>query len=1571
MKRILGLDLGTNSIGWALIEVDYEYKKENCLGGGEIVGLGSRIIPMNEALLSEFGKGNTVSQTADRTDKRGVRRLRQRHLLRRERLHRVLNILDFLPQHYAKAIDFEKRLGQFFENEEPKIPYHKNEDGQYEFLFMESFLEMVEDFKENQPALFYKKENGEETKIPYDWTIYYLRKKALTEKISKEELAWLILHFNQKRGYYQQRGDEIDKAKDDSKRVEFIETLVTDVIDTGELQGKDQKKYKIILENGLSFIKPSKNKVEWKGKRREFIVTTELNDDGSEKLTKDKDVKRSFKSVDSEKDWIAVKSKSEKTINESGKTVGCYIYDTLLQKPNQKIRGRLVRTIERDFYKSEFKSILSKQVDLQPELFATELYEKCVKHLYPNNIPHQTDRLKKGFVHLFTEDILFYQRPLKTKKSLIAECKYEFREYVDKHTGEKKKQWLKCIAKSHPLYQEFRLWEFVQNLKIYEREGRMDGRLQTDVNVSNELITSIEDKVALFEQLNDRKTIKQNILLGFFKKAGKKLTDKTHRWNYVEDKEYPCNETRAGFITILKKNKEVDWKELLTQDAEVQLWHTLYSISEKNELKSALKKLAVRLKANYSALEPFNDFPPFKKEYGAFSYKALNKLLPLLRLGNHWCETQIPDKVKDRTEKIINAEDDDSIQILARQKAYDRNLDAIDKFQGLPLWLASYIVYGRHSEVGEKVFWKKPSDIERLKQHSLRNPIVEQVINETLQVIKDIWLHYGNGDENFFDEIHIELGRDMKNPADKRKRLTNQITENQNTNLRIRAILKELMNDQDIEGDIKDYSPSQQDILKIYEEGVLTSTEKLPDEIEKISRKAEPTQKEIQKYRLWMDQKYVSPYTSEMIPMSKLFTSAYEIEHILPQSRYFDDSLNNKVICEAEVNSLKGNQTGYEFIEKHGGEKKGHGEMVSCYGNKKVRVLSKPEYEQHIQNNFNGRKKDILLMPNIPESFTNRQMTDSRYISKVVMKLMSNLVREENEEEATSKHVVPVTGKVTARLKRDWGLNDVWNDLIAPRFQRMNKLSGTNDFGYWDAKGGNKFFRNEVSHELRKDFDPKRIDHRHHSLDALIIALADRRHVNYLNNQNAAASKKEERFDLRRKLRRLEEKQITDKKTGERKTIQVAKEFLKPWKNITKEVKDKLATTVVSVKQNKRVINKNVNRYEKWKLEDSEPKKFFEKQNKNEEWWSVRRPLHLETVYGKVTLRKRKEVSFNEAIKEWENIIDKGLRSVVKNHIKNGLITADIIKQFKKEPYTINGKKVEKVEVCYFDDNVSATRKSLDTSFDEKTIINSITDTGIQKILLNHLRSEKYHGQTEETGKLIPAHELAFSPEGLEDLNKNIKHLNDGKSHQPIYKVRKYEALGKKFPVGEKGNKQSKFVVAATGTNLFFAIYEGKNEKGETVRQFNTIPLNEVILQLKDGINPVPEKFIDKKGNEYPLLFSLSPNDVVYLPSQEEKDSPSLVDFSNLTQEQQEKVYLFIDGSGTTANFIPCNSAKVIFNMNKKDQTKAGIQYSIQNEYGVGSPQSKNQKSLNGDMIKEICWKLETDRLGNLKHAKS
>lgn len=592
-------------------------------------------------------------------------------------------------------------------------------------------------------------------KVPYDWTIYYLRKKALTQKISKEELAWILLNFNQKRGYYQLRGEEEETP---NKLVEYYSLKVEKVEDSGEKKGKDTW-YNVHLENGMIYRRTSNIPLDWEGKTKEFIVTTDLEADGSPKKDKEGNIKRSFRAPKDD-DWTLIKKKTEADIDKIKMTVGAYIYDTLLQKPDQKIRGKLVRTIERKYYKNELYQILKTQSEFHEELRDKQLYIACLNELYPNNEPRRNSISTRDFCHLFIEDIIFYQRPLKSKKSLIDNCPYEENRYIDKESGEIKHASIKCIAKSHPLYQEFRLWQFIVNLRIYRKE--------TDVDVTQELLPTEADYVTLFEWLNEKKEIDQK---AFFKYPpfGFKKTTSNYRWNYVEDKPYPCNETHAQIITRLGKAHIP--KAFLSKEKEETLWHILYSIEDKQEIEKALHSFANKNNLSEEFIEQFKNFPPFKKEYGSYSAKAIKKLLPLMRMGKYWSIENIDNGTRIRINKIIDGEYDENIRERVRQKAI--NLTDITHFRALPLWLACYLVYDRHSEVKDIVKWKTPKDIDlylkSFKQHSLRNPIVEQVITETLRTVRDIWQQVGH-----IDEIHIELGREMKNPADKRARMSQQ-----------------------------------------------------------------------------------------------------------------------------------------------------------------------------------------------------------------------------------------------------------------------------------------------------------------------------------------------------------------------------------------------------------------------------------------------------------------------------------------------------------------------------------------------------------------------------------------------------------------------------------------------------------------------------------------------------------------------------------------------------------------------------------------------------------------------------
>ena len=1604
--------MGTNSIGWAVVNAD-EKLRENETSYLQPVGIsaaGSRIIPMDEGILGDFDKGNTKSQTKDRTDKRGARRLLERYILRRERLLRVLKLMKFLPEHFASHIN---EYGKFVDESEPKLAWRKCIDGKSEFIFKDSFSEMLADFAKNQPQLV---ANGK--KVPYDWTIYYLRKKALSQRLTKEELAWILLQFNQKRGYYQLRGDEEEEAQD--KKVEFLAQKVVRVEATDEKKGDDVW-YNVYLENGMVYRRSSRIPLDWEDKIKEFIVTTDLEKDGTPKKDKDGNIKRSFRAP-KEDDWTLLKKKTEFDIDKSNKTVGCYIYDALLQNPDQKIIGKLVRTVERKYYKDELRQILDIQRALMPELQDENLYKACIEELYPNNEAHRNNIAKPDFANLFINDILFYQRPLKSKKSLISDCPYE--SHFDK---EGKEHPIKCIAKSNPLFQEFRLWQFIQNLRIYQREKDVAGKLLTDVDITNDILKSEDEYVALFDWLNDRASIKQDSLLKYvLKEKFKKEKGKDqypYRWNYVEDKEYPCNETRAEILKGLGKcGVDVNF---LTKEQEMQLWHILYSVEDKIEIGKALKKYAEKNSLPESFADVFAKIKPFKKEYGSYSEKAIKKLLPLMRMGKYWSADAIDANTKDRISKIITGEYDEKIKNRVREKAI--NLTNENHFRGLPVWLACYIVYDRHSEAKDVEKWEKPEDIDKyltaFKQHSLRNPIVEQVVTETLRTVRDIWKQEGN-----IDEIHVELGREMKNTADDRAKITLQNTENEQSNLRIKALLSEFLNSEYEIDNVRPYSPSQQEILKIYEENALgmsykvtrnkeTKTSKIevkyasdvPADIigivTKLNKREQPTKSEFMRYKLWLEQKYRSPYTGEMIPLAKLFTSAYEIEHVIPQSRYFDDSFSNKVICEAEVNKLKDRQLGFEFIKNHKGEK------VQLSQGKTVEILSVEAYEKFVKDHYssNRTKMKKLLMEDIPDGFIERQLNDSRYISKLVKGLLSNIVREklpngEYEQETVSKNLISCNGSITDRLKKDWGMNDVWNSIILPRFKRLNKLTNkitdielVNEFkrlfelelqNIAQSKGIIKvdsypdFYKsldnkervkvidnvmkqlpiaesflsvNNEGHvipnmplELQKGFNKKRIDHRHHAMDAIVIACATRDHVNLLNNE-AAHSKKHDksyRFDLQSKLRRKDEEGHY-------------KEFLKPWNSFTTDAKQALENIIVSFKQNLRVINKTTNYFESYKDENGnlrigrngKPEKKLTKQEKGDSW-AIRKSMHKDTGWGEVNLRFTKEVSLNDALKNPKSIVNKDFKHKVQELLAQGHDAKSIKKYVEDNKDIWSEINTSKIEVYYFtketNDRYFATRFLSDLvgymsgikEYDKAVAkIEGITDTGIQKILKAHLQAKENNP------------ELAFSADGIDEMNRNIVELNGGKPHKPIYKVRRFES-GNKYSIGQKGCKAKKFVEADKGTNLFFAVFSSEKLNKETgemesVRSYLTIPLNVMIdCQKKFGSKWQAniETYLKEcklVSDEVKLLFILSPNDLVYLPTKEElKDGIIAID--------KTRVYKMVSSSGSQCFFINDKVAKTI--VDKVEFTSL----------------NKAERAITIEMIKETCVPLKVDRLGNI-----
>jgi CRISPR-associated endonuclease Csn1 len=1440
LKKIVGLDVGTNSIGWAYVSLNLEARK------GEIHDLGSRIIPMPADEISNFNQGNLESATSARTAKRGKRRLIERQLKRRERLVDVLKIYGMIPEEWNP-----NRYSSFAYN---------YTDGKAEFKFKQAYKEMKAIFESAHPDI---------SVIPNDWTIYYLRKKALEYKISLEELAWVILQFNAKRGYYQLRGDDdLDTA--DNKF--FISDIVDEIVDLDdEVRGK--KKFRIVLRDGVEGEFSDKEKPEFIGKRIEFIAT--------EKSTKEGDY-ISLTKPDGD-DWTLRKKRTEHKIAESGKSLGAYIFDRILEEPGIKIRGKEVHTIDRKWYRKELEAILAAQIEFHPELKDEKTYEKAIQHLYNHNESHKKNLRKYGFGHLIATDIIYYQRPLKTKKYLIRNCKFEKYFFKDKN-GELESRPVKVTARSNPYFQEFRVWSTLQNLRIIAEERRNEkGELVQDVDVSQEYLHA-ENIGKLFELFMLKKEVSETQILKELK-----LDKNAYRINFESQNKLPGNITISSILQPFSKEKKLK-KEVLelvrNQNDLHKLWHIIYSLGEdESHMRSGIQT-AFPDRLSKDAVDLLLQVPGFDKNYAAFSEKALKKLLPVMRMGKYFDEKEIHSSTKERIEKVINAEFDLSIKDEVREELMNRT--EMHQFQGLPLHTASYLVYGRHSEAESDRRFEKPEDIdvdELIPQYSLRNPTAEQVIRETLLLVKKLWEVHGKP-----DEIHVEMARELKLPNDKRAKYTQRRDENYNTNQRAIAMLNELKADQP---SINPHSKGHIETFKIFEEGAHANAGSTADtKIKAIRKKGDPTPKELEKYKLWLEQKYQSPYSKQVIPLSSLFTSSYEIEHVIPKTLFYDDSFNNKIICETELNGFKDNKTAYQMILDAGGTVQNG-----------IRILEREKYEELTKKMYgqNKIKYKNLMRTEPPYDFAQRQLNNTRYISRKLYELLDPFVREEGEEAARSKNLMPMAGGITHELRNDWGLHHIWKKLLAPRFLRMNELTQTDEYY---QKNGQRIDLSGYENEL------KRLDHRHHAVDALTVACTTRQHINYINSRRAENT----RYNLRDVLF---DKDENGKYQG----------YRLPWKGFPEEAERSLRQVVVSFKNRIRVINKTINYYQKYiEQADGSFKKKFVRQESNGANWAVRQPLSKETYKGKVILREYKPMSINSAVKDPHLIADPKIRKHMIRLLKKFEDKKSKVKKYLKEkPFQRDGKEIKKLQMIEYNTYATSTM-DLDESTTQKHI-DKIVDPNLQQELYDHL--EKYGGDAE----------LAFSTNGLIDFNSSRK--------LPVQNVRVKEKFGLKYPVGQTGNKQDKYVESAK-TNLFFNVYW--NEKKQK-REFETISLQEVVLHQmsvahlsKKERRPVP---IDTDKGEF--LFYLSPHDLVYVPTKNQIDSyrPKNVELSTLSAE---RIYKSVSFTNTTALFLPQTVSSII-----KDKKEF-------------EAKNKMQKDILGNSIKNNCWKLQVDKLGRIKN---
>jgi CRISPR-associated endonuclease Csn1 len=1368
MKKILGLDLGTNSIGWAhVIEGDTPETSE-------IKQIGVRIIPLTVDEQTNFEKGKPITTNAERTLKRGARRSLQRFKLRRESLKDALVSAGIIHSNSILA------------------------------------------------------ENGKNT----TYETWNLRSKAVTERIELSELARVFFAINKKRGYKSSR-----KAKSDDEgksidgmgiAIQLYEKNLTpgEFVFSNLIKGK-----KLIPDFYRSDLKAEFDRI-WRFQKQFY---PEILNDSFYKELEGKGQKATsalfykvhgfniaeIKSIDDDLKNIQTSSYHArdlkklqgykwraKAINEKlSKEEVAYVLTDINNNLNNSsgyLGAISDRSKELFFNKETIGQHLFKQIQqnrhkpLKKQVFYRQDYLDEFEAIWNNQNkyhPVLTEQLKSEIRDI----IIFYQRKLKSQKGLISICELEGKEVTA--NGKLKHIGPRVAPKSSPIFQEFKIWQNLNNVIIKKAGSKK--RIAREQLGENEEIFSLasEDKIRLFEELNIKGTLKASAILSLINRKSVDFElnytalegNKTNAALYnaylkilelegynedlfklsdkddidVSELKTPASEIKhmvknifdaIGINTqILEFNAELEGKDFELQPS-YQLWHLLYSAEDDNKNYTDDDKMIYgndNIALKKQLCNKFGFKPEhakilanitFQDDYGSLSTKAIRKIFTYIK------ESKYSDACAHAGYR------------------HSKTSFTKDELQKRPL----------------------KDCLELLQKNSLRNPVVEKILNQLVNVVNEIILKHSerapNGTiKNYykFDEIRIELARELKKNAAERAELTSNINAAKIAHEKIEARL------------ISDFGIKN------------------------------PTRNDIIKYKLYEELKnngYKDLYTDTYIPREILFSKEIDIEHIIPQSRLFDDSFSNKTIVYRKDNLAKGNLTAYDYIESNFGEEgllnyQSRIQKLFEIGNKsKEDGITKAKYQKLLKRG-----------DEIGDGFIERDLRDSQYIAKKAKEMLFGI----------SRSVLTTTGSITNKLRDDWGLVNIMKELNLPKYRALG-LTEMQERKY------------EQQIEVIKDWT-KRNDHRHHAMDALTVAFTKHNHIQYLNYLNA---RKNENHMLHANIIAIEQNE-TDflDENGNRKRV-----FKAPIANFRQLAKEHLENVLVSHKAKNKVVTKNSNK--------------IRGRISPQETLTPRGQLHKESVYGKYQFYSQKEEKVGpkfdlETINKVANPAYK--RALMERLEANN---KDAAKAFggknapSKNPIYLNDTKTEvlpdKVKLIWLESDYSIRKDITPDNFKDDKLIDKIVDDKIKRLLKARL------------GDFADDAKKAFS-----DLEKNPIWLNKDKGIS-VKRVRisgvsnaeplhyKKDHLGKLI-LDADGNKiPADFV--STGNNHHVAIY--KDDKGNL--QENVVSFYEAVERVNQGLPVIDKIFNDHLGWQF--LFTMKQNEMFVFPNEQSGFNPNEID---------------------------------------------------------------------------------------------
>lgn len=898
---------------------------------------------------------------------------------------------------------------------------------------------------------------------------------------------------------------------------------------------------------------------------------------------------KSDESDSTQKSYVATVNQRYADLKDAGMTAGQFFAGEMEKSMQTSSSGGTVctfrikdRVLPRKAYEEEFEQIMKVQREFYPAI----LTDATIKKLH---------------------DIIFYQRPLKSCKRLVNKCEFQKYHFISKHSGKEVIAGPKVAPRTSPLSQVVRLWEAVNNIKLKnfsnkrkkrsqqpslfdseERQPRDYRLLQYEYKLND------EERANVFNYLNTHEKMTQTDLL---KILGLKTSD-GFRWEGSPKNGMEGNKTYTQLRDILGDLKEAD-ERLLRFNIEFEdsdqfdqdtgavitkvrmisdkgsthpqyqdeplyrLWHTVYSSSTREELEKAMEKV-------FGITDPEIINRLFKIDfvkpgYANRSAKFMRQLLPHLMDGHNYSEAST----------IVGVNHSDS---LTKEENQQRQLK---------------------------------SRLENLAKGELRQPVVEKILNQMINIVNALLAEYGD-----IDEIRVELARELKQSKDQRAQATADIAKRNRENEGIAQ--------------------------KISEHGL------------------RPSKRNIQKFRLWEETGHRCIYCGKTLNIGEFLGGhGGEIEHIIPRSILFDDSMSNKACSCRECNKEKNNRTAYDYMQ---------GKSEEEFNRYVARID-----ELFKSKAISKTKRDRLMMSQneIPTDFLDRDLRQSQYIAKKAREILMEVCRNVNAS----------SGSVTDFLRHLWGYDMILHNLNLERYSKADLVEEST----YEHEG-------QQHTELRiKDWS-KRLDHRHHAVDALVIALTRQGYIQRLSNLN---TERDNMYaELNRQSDEFKEKfHLLERWAEERPHFPVS------------EVAEAVNRIAVSIKSEKKLFTPG--------------KRYIYRRGKRilvQDGLTVPRgALHEATVYGKMELPDNgKDLKY--AFANPDLIADLRIKEAVLNRLADaGGDVKAAIKGLKKNPLeiTVDGKRKEITTVDCIR-KVYTTRKEL----------SSLTAAGLERIVDDTIREE-------------------------------------------------------------------------------------------------------------------------------------------------------------------------------------------------------------------------------------------------------